>query len=94
MPKIHSIALAERQNADAFHERQMAALKRDYGVYAEVGEMWNRQTNKAAIFKTHGAIAHVLLRWRKPDGSVVAWTCGRHGDVLIAPVWALNKKGV
>jgi hypothetical protein len=92
MAKLHSIALAQRQNADAFSARMEAARKRDFGNYALVGEMWNRQTQKAAIFPTHGAIAHTLLRWRKADGSVVAFDCGRNEDVLIAPVWALNRK--
>jgi hypothetical protein len=53
--------------------------------------MWPRQTKSAAIFPTHGMVAATLLRWRKADGTVVDWTCGRSSDVLVAPVWALKR---
>jgi hypothetical protein len=84
-------AVRTRQANEAQAERCARAMRRDFGDYAEVGAIWTKQTAKAAIFQAHGAIAHTLLRWRKPDGSVVDWTMGRNGDVLIAPTWALNR---
>jgi hypothetical protein len=86
-----SVLLNQKWAAEAEVERCAKAMKRDFGQYAEVGEMWIKQTNKAAIFKTHGAVATSLLRWRKADGSMADWTSGRNGDVLMAPVWALNR---
>lgn len=87
----HSVALNQKWAAEAEAKRCAAALKRDFGDYAPVGEMWKKQTAKAAVFPTKGMIAHTLLRWRKPDGSFVDWTMGREGDVLMAPTWVLER---
>lgn len=86
-----SVALNQKWAREAQDARCAAALKKNYGEYVEVGEMWKNQTKNAAIFPTKGMIAHTLLRWRKPDGSVVDWTCGYDGDTLIAPKWAIKS---
>lgn len=89
----HSKALDEQWARERFEERCEAALKKDYGAYAPVGEKWTKQTRAACIFPTRGVIAHTLLRWQKPDGSVVAFPRGYEGDTLIAPLWALRRTG-
>ena len=86
-----SVALNQKWAAEAEANRCAAALKRDFGPYAPVGEMWSRQTAKAAVFPSWGMIATSLLRWQKADGNVGDWTQGRGDDVLIAPTWALKR---
>ena len=86
-----SIALNQKWAAEREHAAGQRALTRDFGAYAPVGEIWARQTDKACTFKGAGVIAKSLLRWRKPDGSVVAWDQGYDGDTLIAPVWAMKR---
>ncbi len=87
----HSRLLNDKWAAEAYNARHAKALKRDYGTYAPVGEMWVKQTRNAAIFPTWGMIATTLLRWRRPDGTIIDWTIGREGDVLIAPTWAMKR---
>lgn len=86
-----SVLLNQKWAAEAEAQRCAAAMRRDYGDYAPVGEMWKKQTAKAAVFPTKGIIAFTLLRWHKADGTVVDWTMGREGDVLMAPVWVLTR---
>jgi hypothetical protein len=82
--------IREKQNKEAADAREMKALTRDFGVYGEINEIWTKQSQKAAYFKTFGWIAHTLLRWKKPDGSMVAWSNGRAGDILMAPTFTLK----
>ena len=87
----HSYALNAKWADEASRARCAKGLTRNYGEYAPVLELWTRQTPRAAVFPTHGMIAHSLLRWQRLDGSIVDWKNGRLGDVLTAPVWALTK---
>ena len=89
---IVGLALKQKWAADAATARNAQAMKKDYGAYAAVGEIWTKQSAKAAHFKTHGWIAHVLLRWQRADGSMVPFDSGYQGDTLMAPVWKLNKE--
>ncbi len=84
--------IRDAQANEAHAARCAAGLAKDYGDYAPVGEMWRKQTLKAAIFPTKGCIAHSLLRWKKPDGEMVSFDRGYDGDTLMAPVWALNRR--
>lgn len=83
--------IRQKQASDAHSERCAAGFAKDYGAYVAVGEMWKKQTAKAAIFPTKGVIAHSLLRWQRADGTMVPWDVGHDGDTLMAPTWALNR---
>ena len=88
-----SVALNQKWAAEAFSARCAKGAAKDYGEYVEVGEMWSKQTRNACVFPKAGMIAHSLLRWRRPDGTVLPFDCGYNGDTLIAPKWAMKKEG-
>jgi hypothetical protein len=85
-----SVALNQKWAAEAHSARCASNAKRNFGAYAPVGEMWKKQTRNACVFPIRGIIAHTLLRWCKPDGSVVPFDLGYEGDTLMAPIWAIK----
>lgn len=91
MAAIVGRLIREAQANAAVEARDARALSRDHGAMAPVGEIWSRQLRNAVVFPTYGVIPRSLLRWQRADGTVHAFGDGRQDDVLVAPVWALER---
>ncbi len=77
--------LRQVMSARAQHDRLMAVKGKFAHIeFVVVGFEWQtKQTREAAFFPSYGWVPHAMLRWRKPDGTVLPWDCGRQGDTLL-----------
>jgi hypothetical protein len=75
--------IRQQQARDARFTRETRALHSDRPMTEVPFEWQSKQTALAVHFPTYGWVPAEAIRWRKSDGTIVPWSCGRQGDALL-----------